>query len=89
MVHLWYTFHVPTLNPRVNVVLERPVYEMLRRIARHEDVSLSSKAYQLIREALEVHEDVALGWIGEERERTFKRSKALSHEQVWGRGKAR
>ena len=74
---------MPAKNPRVNVVLERPLYEGLRRLARREGTSLSLKARDLLREALEMHEDLMPARIAEERERTFDRSRSLSHGQVW------
>jgi transcriptional antiterminator Rof (Rho-off) len=81
---------MPATNPRVNVVLERPLYEALRRLARREGASLSLKARDLLREALEQYEDIALARIAEDRERTFDRTRALSHKEVWGsRAKSR
>lgn len=75
---------MPTKNPRVNVVLEKPLYESLRRLAAKERVSLSLKVRDLVREALEAEEDVALAEFAEKRERTFRRSRGLTHKQVWG-----
>lgn len=75
---------MPTKNPRVNVVLEKPLYESVRRLAEKEDVSLSLKIRDLVREALEAEEDAALAQFAEEREKSFKRSRALTHKQVWG-----
>lgn len=74
---------MPAKNPRVNIVLERPLYEGLSRLARREGTSLSLKARDLLREALEAHEDLALHRIAAERERTFDVSRALSHREVW------
>lgn len=74
---------MPAKNPRVNVVLEPRLYEALSRLARRDGTSLSLKARDLLRDALEVYEDLALGRLAEERERTFNRSRALSHRQVW------
>ncbi len=74
---------MPAKNPRVNVVLERPLYEALSRLARREGTSLSLKARDLLREALEVYEDLALDRIAQDRERTFDRSRSLSHREVW------
>ncbi len=74
---------MPAKNPRVNVVLERPLYEALSRLARREGTSLSLKARDLLREALEAYEDLALDRIAEEREKSFDRSRALSHREVW------
>ena len=68
----------------MNVVLERPLYETLGRIARREGASLSTKARDLLRDALETYEDLALASIAEERERTLDRTKTLTHDAVWG-----
>ncbi len=76
---------VPAKNPRVKVVLERPLYETLDRLARRDRTSLSSKARDLIRDALGLYEDLALGEIARERDATFGRSTALTHEAVWRR----
>jgi len=75
---------MPTKNPRVNVVLEKPLYESVRRLAEKEEISLSLKIRDLVREALEAEEDAALAQFAEEREKSFKRSRALTHKQVWG-----
>lgn len=80
---------MPTSNPRVNVVLERPLYETLRRVAKRDGVSLSLKVRDLVREALEASEDVVLDELAHERERSFERAKALSHKEVWAPGKRR
>jgi hypothetical protein len=74
---------MPTKNPRVNMVLEPTLFEALQRMAERDGVSLSLKARDLIREAIESSEDVALGWVARERERSFKREKALRQDQVW------
>ncbi len=82
--HFWYITGVPTKNPRVNVVLERPLYDALGRLARREGASLSTKARDLLREAIETYEDLGLAAIAEERARTFKGA-TLSHDETWGR----
>ncbi len=76
---------MPAQNPRVNVVLERPLYDAVRRLARRDRISVSSKVRDLVGRALETEEDLALAVVAEERERTFKRGRALSHKQVWRR----
>ena len=80
---------MPAKNPRVNVVLERPLYEALGRIARQDGASLSTKARDLLRDALELREDAGLVEIAEERARTFDPKTALTHEQVFGRPRHR
>ena len=75
---------MPAKNPRVNVVLEKPLYDSVRRLAAKEEISLSLKIRDLIKDALEAQEDVALTEFAWEREKTFRRSRGLSHKQVWG-----
>jgi hypothetical protein len=74
---------MPAKNPRINIVLEKPVYEAIRKIAKKEGVSVSLKARDLLREALETHEDFILESIASEREKTFDRKKALTHDETW------
>ena len=74
---------MPKTNPRINVVLEEPLYEGLRRWAKREGVSLSLKVRDLLKEALGAEEDRALVQLGEMRARTFDRSNALTHSQIW------
>ena len=74
---------MPTRYPRLNVVLERPTFRSVERLAAREGVSLSMKARDLIREALELYEDAYLAERAHERAASFVRSKALTHEQVW------
>jgi len=70
-------------NPRINVVLEKPVYHAIEWLAAREGISLSLKVRDLVREALEIEEDIALSAFAEKRERTFKKAKALKHDEVW------
>ena len=78
---------MPAKNPRVNVVLERPLYATLSRLARRDGTSLSSKARDLLRDALELYEDLALAEVAQARDATFDRSAALTHEAVWRKRK--
>ena len=75
---------MPTENPRVNIVVEPPLYGLMHDLAQAEGLSLSALARDLIREALELREDVSLATLAEERDRSFDRKKSLSHKQVWG-----
>jgi len=72
-----------TNKPRVNVVLDKKIYELIKRLSEEEGTSLSSFVKDLIEEALELREDVSLNEIAEEREKTLKKSKALSHDEIW------
>jgi predicted DNA-binding protein len=62
------------------------MYDALGRLARREGASLSTKARDLLRDALEMHEDLVLAEIAVERERTLDRTKTLTHDAVWRRG---
>jgi hypothetical protein len=74
---------MPTKKPRVNVVVEPPIYGVMHDLAEIEGVSMSTLARDLIREALELREDVMLSKFAEHREKTFHDESALSHEDVW------
>jgi len=74
---------MPTKNPRINVVLEKPLYNSIERLAKKEGVSLSLKVRDLVKEALEMEEDVALSLFASEREKTFRKTKAASHDETW------
>lgn len=74
---------MPTKNPRINVVLEEPLYQNVKFLAKKEGVSLSTKLRDLVKEALDVQEDLLLGKFAENREKSFRVSKALKHEEVW------
>ena len=74
---------MPTKNPRINVVLERPLYNNVERLAERDGVSLSLKVRELVKEALEIEEDFGLSQLGETREKSFSRKKALKHNEVW------
>lgn len=74
---------MPAKNPRINVVLEKPLYEAVEEMADREGISLSLKVRDLVKEALEIEEDIALTVIAERREKTFIKKKALKHHEVW------
>ena len=75
---------MPAKNPTINVVLEKPLYDSVRRLAAKEEISLSLKIRDLVKDALDAQEDVVLADVAEEREKTFRRARGLSHKQVWG-----
>ena len=75
---------MPTKNPRINVVLEKPLYSALYDLAEEQGLSLSMLTRDLIKEALELREDRALADFAAERDEDFDRDKALTHKEVWG-----
>jgi len=74
---------MPAKNPRINVVLEKPLYSALHNLAQHQGISLSMLMRDLAKEALELREDQALVEFATERENSFDRHFALTHEAVW------
>jgi len=72
-----------TKNSKVNIILEKSVYTTIKNLSKKENISISSIARDLIKEALELRKDIALSKFAEEREETFDKSKALSHQEVW------
>ena len=74
---------MPTKNPRVNVVLEPPLFEKVKFLAERDGVSLSTKVRDLVRETVEVHEDLFLADLAEKRDKSFKKTRALTHDEVW------
>lgn len=75
---------MPTKNARVNVVLEKPLYAAVDEIAKRQGFSKSMVARDLIREAIELREDLALAAFAERRDKSFDAKKAITHEDVWG-----
>lgn len=72
-----------TTNPRLNVVLEPPLYSAIKRLAERDGVSLSLKARDLIRLAVEYYEDLYWTKEANRREDSFSKKTALSHKQIW------
>jgi len=74
---------MPAKNPRINIVVERPLYGVLSALAENDGVSMSTLARDLIREAITMREDAALADFAEERMRTFSQTTALTHQETW------
>ncbi|TKB93516.1 MAG: antitoxin, RHH family protein [Nitrospira sp.] len=78
---------MPATNPRVNVVLDEPLYQGLRRWAKRDGISLSLKVRDLVKDALDIEEDRVLANIADGRMATFDRKAAKTHAEVWGTSK--
>jgi len=74
---------MPTKNPRINIVLDDTLFLGIQSLARKENVSLSAKARDLIREALDIQEDIGLARIADDREVSWDEDKAVSHDDLW------
>ncbi len=74
---------MPAKNPRINVVFEEPLYAAITELAKRDKVSLSLKVRDLVKEAVELQEDIALSIFAEERDKSFRKKAALKHNEVW------
>ncbi|MEQ1890014.1 MAG: hypothetical protein ABL951_12685 [Alphaproteobacteria bacterium] len=70
-----------TGNPRIQVMLDEETNILLSDLAGRLHRSISSTAADLIREALELHEDILLSRHGDARFAGNK--KWISHEDAW------
>ena len=73
-----------TKLPRLNVVMEPYIFETIHKLSKKEGLSMSLVARDLLREALTIYEDAYWAKEAHAREKTFIRSKAVSHDKVWG-----
>ena len=74
---------MPTKNPRINVVLDPEIYSILNKLAQSQGISLSLFSRDLIKEALEIREDIYWQKQAQKRETTLSQRKTLSHKDVW------
>jgi hypothetical protein len=74
---------MPTKNARVNVVMEEPLYRAVGQLAKERGLSMSMVVRDLVKEAIELREDLALAIFAGGRELSLKKVKPLSHEEVW------
>ena len=74
---------MPAKNPRINVVLDENLYKNVQFLAETDGVSLSTKVRDLIRDALEVQEDLYLASFAESREKTWDKSTTRTHDETW------
>ena len=75
---------MPAANPRINVVVEKSLYEAIKGIAEKDGVSMAMVMRDLAKEAIELREDATLAAWAEEREKNNKGKRLLSHKEVWG-----
>ena len=75
---------MPAKNPRINIVVEPPLYSAINDMAKESGISMAMVVRDLIKEALELKEDTDLAAFADKRMKSFNRKKALSHDEVWG-----
>jgi predicted DNA-binding protein len=74
---------MPAKNPRINIVVEPPLYSVIHELATSEGISMSTIARDLIREAIDLREDVSLAAFADTRMKSFDKKEALTNEDVW------
>jgi predicted DNA-binding protein len=74
---------MPTKNARINVVVEKPLYAVIDEISKERGISKSMVVRDLVMQAIELREDIALVRFADERGNSFDKSKALTHKEVW------
>jgi len=67
----------------LNVVLEKELLDMIEKISKKKGISRSLFARDLIKEALELYEDLYWNEIAEERDKKFSQKVAIAHDEVW------
>lgn len=72
---------MPTKNPRINITLKESTAGFLSSLAKHEHKSVSNLAKELILEALERREDIALSMLAEIRDTA--KEKKVKHIDAW------
>ena len=88
--HKCYTLCIPifhlmsTSKMRIHMTVPVGIDRALEKLAERDNSSLSSKAIELIVRALELEEDFALLHVAQTREKGMKKSRYLSHEDIWG-----
>ena len=70
-----------TDNPRIQVMLDQETNGLLANFAAQQQRSVSATAAELIREALELHEDILLSRHADERFASAK--KWVGHKDAW------
>ncbi len=70
-----------TLHPRLNITMDPEKAAVLADLAKQNHQSISAMAKELILEALERREDMALSAIAEKRDSS--RQKRIKHEDAW------
>ena len=72
-----------TKNPRINVMLEEPVYDTVRRLAEKENISVSLLIRDMVKEEIERYEDIYLSNLARERKKASGKNDWISPEKMW------
>jgi predicted DNA-binding protein len=74
---------MPAKNPRVMVVMERPLFYLVKKMASRNGVSLSTEVRDLVRHSLEDVEDSFWAKEAEARLRAPSRKAPIRHADFW------
>ena len=72
---------MPAKNPRLNVVLDKRLYQIVTWLAQKENKSMSEVAKELMEDAIEKHEELLLSQEIMKRENLSK--KTIPHDKAW------
>ena len=76
--HLCYNPNMPATQPRISVVVDRPLYGDLRRRAARDGLSLSQEARKLLAVAAEFTEDAELEELVARRRKSSRKAYSLA-----------
>ena len=72
-----------TTKTRINISVSKTTRDILRALAKRDELPVATKAGDLIEEALELEEDRALEAIIQRRLKTRKKGRSYSHKEAW------
>ena len=72
---------MPTKNPRINITFEETAADLLASLAKKERKSISRLSKELILEALERREDLALSTLAGSRD--TQKIQKVKHKDAW------
>jgi predicted DNA-binding protein len=75
---------MPTIKKRINITLDSDMEEFLSVLAKRDQVPEATKAAEILREAIELQEEIILAEMAHKRFLESKGKKRLTHKQVWG-----
>ena len=72
---------MPTIQKRVNLTIDGETYGVLEWLAQKRAKSISSLSLSLIKEALELQEDLYFSRVAEER--LARKEERIPHQKAW------
>ena len=64
-------------------MVDRELFELLKALAEERGESISSVVRRYVELGLSLVEDIGLAKVGEDRLKTLRKEKTLTHEEVW------